>query len=169
VIDTELALVITGNAGSAVKVSWSVDVAERPPSVTVKVAAGVPGEVGDVTVPEINPVTGLALNPKGRPLALNRAARVAPDAITWKVKGRFTLPVALALLVMIRVGGVGVPVAVGVGLGPIVGDGHGTGATTVIVSTRQPIPATVQSLPMRKRSRTLWPAAALGKLAVVVM
>jgi hypothetical protein len=33
---------------------------------------------------------------------------------------------------------------------------------------RQPVPATEVSLPIRQRSTTLWPAAAGGRLTVVV-
>jgi hypothetical protein len=36
------------------------------------------------------------------------------------------------------------------------------------LSIRQPVPATEVSLPIRQRSTTLWPAAADGRLTVVV-
>jgi hypothetical protein len=38
----------------------------------------------------------------------------------------------------------------------------------VMLSIRQPLPATDESLPIRQRSTALWPAAAAGRLTVVV-
>lgn len=77
-------------------------------------------------------------------------------------------------------GGVGVGVLTGVGAGVGVGVGTtvgvGVGATapqhdlelTVTVSTRHPVPETLESDAIRKRSRMGCPAAAAGRLTVVV-
>lgn len=58
----ELELLITGSAGSPVKVSCSVDSEKLPlaPSVTVKVTDELPAKLG---IPEMSPVSGSALNP----------------------------------------------------------------------------------------------------------
>jgi len=58
---------------------------------------------------------------------------------------------------------VGVGVAVGLGVGPV------THSVILTLSTRQPAAGLLLSVAMRHRSATLWPAAAGGKLTVVVM
>src|SRR5712691_10108354 len=85
---------ITGSAGSELKVNSSVRVVVRLPSATVSSTAELPSSVA---VPEISPVTGSTVNPAGRPVALSRAEGDAPLVITWKLKGWFVRPVALVL------------------------------------------------------------------------
>jgi hypothetical protein len=69
--------------------------------------------------------------------------------------------------------GVGGEVAVGEGVGVEVGGGvgvgHGIGSVPVMVSTRQPVPAPLQSVARRKRKTTFWPLAAGGRLIDVVI
>jgi hypothetical protein len=112
-----LGLIITGKAGSTVKVISRMELLVKAPSVTVKVTAELPAAVD---VPEISPVTALILNPGGRPLALTRAAGVPPVVYTWNLNGCPTLPVTAVLL-------------------PITGPEGGT-ACTVIVSVALVVP-----------------------------
>ena len=88
---------ITGIAGSEVKVSCSVKVLVTPSSVTVRVTPKLPSAVG---VPEMTPVTGSALNPGGRPVALKRAVALPPMVNTSKLKACPVLAVILVPLVI---------------------------------------------------------------------
>jgi hypothetical protein len=63
--------------------------------------------------------------------------------------------------------GTGVTVAVGVGVG--VGVGVATQSMILIVSMRQPAAVLLLSLASRHRSAMFWPAAAEGRLTVVVI
>ena len=63
--------------------------------------------------------------------------------------------------------GVGVDVAVAVGVGEPAGQAPGWERTTL--STLQPTPAVLLSLPMRQRSTMFCPAAADGRFTVVVI
>jgi hypothetical protein len=104
--------VITGKAGSEVKVSCSVEVVVTDPSVTVRVTRELPTVVG---VPEITPVAGSALNPAGRPVALKRSVELPPMVVTWKLKGCLVLAVILVPLVITSPeGGTGWTVSVNV-------------------------------------------------------
>jgi hypothetical protein len=87
--------VITGIAGSEVKVNCSVEVVLTAPSVTVRVTPKLPSTVG---VPEITPVSGSALNPGGRPVAVKRAVAFPPVVNTSKLKGTPVLAVILVPL-----------------------------------------------------------------------
>ena len=87
---------ITGIAGSEVKVSCSVEVVVTAPSVTVKITPKLPSAVG---IPEMMPVTGSTLNPGGRPVALKRALELPPTVNTSKLKGCPVLAVILVPLV----------------------------------------------------------------------
>jgi hypothetical protein len=87
--------VITGIAGSEVKVSWSVEVNVAALSVTVRVTPKLPSVVG---VPDIRPVTESALNPGGKPVALKRAVESPPVVNTSNLKGRPVLAVILVPL-----------------------------------------------------------------------
>ena len=91
-------MVITGMAGSEVKVSCNVEVVVRAPSLTVSVTPKLPSPVG---VPDIRPVTGSALNPGGRPVALKRAVALPPVVNTSKLKGCPVLAVTLVPLAII--------------------------------------------------------------------
>jgi len=85
-------------AGSEVKTSWSVEVFVADPSVTVRVTPKLPLTVG---VPDMRPVTGSALNPAGRPVALKRAFVLAPLVNTSKLKNcpfRAVIVVPLAIV-----------------------------------------------------------------------
>jgi hypothetical protein len=73
---------------------------------------------------------------------------------------------AVAVGVAVEVG-LGVTVAVGVGVG--VGVGVATQSMILIVSIRQPAAALLLSLASRHRSTMFWPAAAEGRLTVVVI
>jgi hypothetical protein len=86
---------ITGRAGSALKVNCRMELVVKGPSVTVRVTAELPSAAG---IPEIRPLTVSMLNPEGRPLALTLAAGVPPVVYTWKRNGCPTLPVTLVLL-----------------------------------------------------------------------
>jgi hypothetical protein len=86
-------------AGSEVKVSCSVEVVIRAPSVTVKVTPKLPSAVG---VPEITPVAGSVLNPGGRPVALKRAVAFPPVVNTSKLNG---CPVLAVILVPLMITG----------------------------------------------------------------
>ena len=61
----------------------------------------------------------------------------------------------------------GVTVAVAVGVG--VGVGVATQSMILIVSMRQPVAKSLLSLASRQRSTIVWPAAAEGRLTVVVI
>src|ERR1051326_6875792 len=98
-------LVMTGRAGSEVKVNSSVPVLVIPASVTIRVTRKLPSIV---TVPEISPVAGSAVNPGGRPIALNVVVGLPPLVITWNLNGLPVLPVALVGLIT---------------TGPVVGNG----------------------------------------------
>jgi len=91
--------VITGIAGSEVKVSCSVEIVVTAPSLTVSVTPKLPSRVG---VPDMTPVTGSALNPGGRPVALKRAFALPPVVNTSKLKG---IPVLAVILVPLRITG----------------------------------------------------------------
>ena len=90
---------ITGIAGSEVRVSCSVEVVVTAPSVTVRVTPKLPSAVG---VPEMMPVTGSALNPGGRPVALKRVVALPPVVNTSKLKG---CPVLAVILVPLMITG----------------------------------------------------------------
>ena len=90
-------LTITGSARSELKVSSSVPLAVRLPSVTVRNTAELPSAVA---LPEISPVTGSTLKPAGSPVAVSRAAELAPLVMTWKLNGCPVRPVALVLEMM---------------------------------------------------------------------
>jgi hypothetical protein len=92
-------LVITGIAGSEVKVSCSVEVVVRAPSLTVSVTRKLPSMVG---VPEMMPVAGSALNPGDRPVAVKRAVALPPVVNTSKLKG---CPVLAVILVPLAITG----------------------------------------------------------------
>ena len=66
---------ITGRAGSEVKVSCNTALVLAAPSVIVSVIEKLPSEVG---VPEIKLRTESTVRPGGRALVLSRAAEVAP-------------------------------------------------------------------------------------------
>lgn len=86
---------ITGIAGSEVKVSCSVEVVVTAPSVTVRVTPKLPSRVG---VPDMTPVAGSALNPGGRPVAVKRAVAFPPMVNTLKLNGSPVLAVRLVPL-----------------------------------------------------------------------
>lgn len=69
--------------------------------------------------------------------------------------------------------GTGVTVTEGVAVGVAVGVGVGVGVATqsmiLIVSMRQPVAELLLSLASRHRSTMSWPAAAEGRLTVVVI
>src|SRR6476661_5850295 len=73
---------------------------------------------------------------------------------------------AVAVGVKVAVG-VGVEVAVAVGVGEPAGQAPGWERTTL--STLQPTPAVLLSLPMRQRSTMFCPAATDGRFTVVVI
>ena len=93
-----LRLVITGAAGSEVKVSCSVEVVDIPVSVTVSITEKLPSRVA---TPEMSPVTGSAVSPGGSPEVLSLAAAVAPLVRTWKINGLPVRPVELVPLTIL--------------------------------------------------------------------
>jgi hypothetical protein len=95
---TLVALVITGKAGSPVKVSSRVVVETNAPSVTVRVTEKLPATV---SVPVISPVIGSRVKPAGNPVAVIDAVGEAPVVKTWYSKKLPTRPVALVLLMML--------------------------------------------------------------------
>ena len=88
---------ITGIAGSEVNVSSSVEIVVTAPSLTVSVTPKLPSVVG---VPEMTPVTGSALNPGGRPVAVKRAVVLPPVVNTSKLNGCPVLAVILVPLII---------------------------------------------------------------------
>jgi hypothetical protein len=72
-------LVITGTVRSEVNVNSSVAMLVTPASVADSLTKKLPFVVA---IPEISPVTGSALRPGGRPMALSRAAELPPLVLT---------------------------------------------------------------------------------------
>ena len=70
---------ITGRAGSAVKVNCKVAIAVKLPSVIVRVTIELPSAVA---LPEMIPVIGSTDRPGGSPLALKRGAELPPAVYT---------------------------------------------------------------------------------------
>jgi len=88
-------------AGSEVKTSWSVEVFVADPSLTVRATPKLPLTVG---VPDIRPVTGSALNPAGRPVALKRAFVLPPVVNASKLKNCRVLAVIVVPLTIVNPG-----------------------------------------------------------------
>src|SRR4051794_23349393 len=86
---------ITGIAGSDVKVSCNVVVVVAPPSVIDKPTEKLPSALG---VPLITPSAELKVRPGGKPVTFTVAAGLAPVDTSWKLNGLFVLAVALVLL-----------------------------------------------------------------------
>jgi len=74
-----------------------VEIVVTAPSLTVSVTPKLPSRVG---VPEMRPVTGSALNPGGRPVAVKRAVVFPPVVNTSKLNGCPVLAVILVPLII---------------------------------------------------------------------